>query len=161
MKLYELTENYNQLLSYLEDEEVEDSIVEDTLKSIEEPLQEKTENIIKLIRHLEGNELVLKKEIDRLAKKRQSNKRNIDSLKNYLTDSLDTLQDPRVKTPLFSVWVQNNPPSVEIIREEEVPAAYFEEQAPKLDRRKLLDDLRAGEEVTGAVLTQSRGVRFR
>ena len=131
------------------------------MKSIEEPLQEKTENIIKLIRHLEGNELVLKKEIDRLAKKRQSNKRNIDSLKNYLTDSLDTLQDPRVKTPLFSVWVQNNPPSVDVIHEGEIPAAYFEKQAPKLDRRKLLDDLRAGEEVTGAVLTQSRGVRFR
>ena len=46
MKLYELTENYNQLLNYLEDEEVEGSIIEDTLKSIEEPLQEKTENIV-------------------------------------------------------------------------------------------------------------------
>lgn len=145
----------------MEDPDYDAQVLLDTLESIEEPLQLKAENIVKLIQHFNNNDKVLKEEIDRLQNKRKANKNSADRLKEYLRDSLDTLDNPRVKTPLFSIWVQNNPPSLNIFAEDKIDPAYYIPQPPKLDRRHMIEDLKEGLEVEGAELTQSRGVRFR
>lgn len=161
MLLYELTNNYNKVIQLMEDSDYDPQILLDTLESIEEPLQKKSENIVKLIQQLNNNDKLIKEEIDRLQEKRRSNKNNAERLKDYLKESLEILEDPRIKTPLFSIWVQNNPPSLNIYDEKKIDPAYFVPQPPKLDRRHMMDDLKNGLKVEGAELTQSRGVRFR
>lgn len=161
MRLYDLTHNYSEVLNLLEEGGLEPSVLADTLDSIREPMQQKAENTVKVIQHLENNDLILKKEIDRLQEKRKANQKNVENLKHYLRDSLDMLPEPKVKTALFNIWVQNNPPSLVVHSEKYIPKDYFIEQAPQLDRRKLLNAIKGGDHVEGVELTQSRGVRIR
>ena len=66
----------------------------------------------------------------------------------------------RVEGKLIKVAIQNNPQSVRVENEEALKE-YFIEQAPKLDKKALLADLKNGVEVYGAELQQTRSIRIR
>ena len=161
MRLYDLTHNYSEVLNLLEEGGLEPSVLADTLDSIREPMQQKAENTVKVIQHLENNDLILKKEIDRLQEKRKANQKNVENLKHYLRDSLDMLPEPKVKTALFNIWVQNNPPSLVVNKEDNIPEVFYEPQAPKLNKKALKEALEEGHRIEGVEIKQSRGVRFR
>ncbi|SDI40422.1 siphovirus Gp157 family protein [Dolosicoccus paucivorans] len=161
MTLYDMSHDYQELLSMMEEGGVSPEVIADTLDSIREPMAIKAENIVKIIQHLNNNNEIIKKEIDRLRSKQQANAKRADDLKQYLRDSLDLLEDPRVKTPLFSVWVQNNPPRLVVNKEDNIPDDFYEPQAPKLNRQALKEAIEEGNEIEGVEIQQSRGVRFR
>ncbi|EPV6683415.1 siphovirus Gp157 family protein, partial [Listeria monocytogenes] len=52
MKLYELTQAYNQVLEMAE--ELDTETLQDTLDSIREPIEEKAENIIKMVKSIDA-----------------------------------------------------------------------------------------------------------
>jgi hypothetical protein len=70
------------------------------------------------------------------------------------------LDKRKIKTVLFSFAIQKNPPSVQA-DENLIPADYWIPQAPKLDRRALMEDLKAGASVPGAHLIQTESLRIR
>ena len=88
MNLYELSNAYQSVLAMQED--LDEDLFLDTLSSIEEPLNEKVENIAKFIRNLEAEKTMFKEESQRLAEKATSRENKIKSLKRYLQDSLET-----------------------------------------------------------------------
>lgn len=161
MNLYELTQNYLQLLNAMEERDLAPQLIADTLDSIKEPMKQKSENIVKMIQKFDNDVKIIDEEIKRLQALRSSTQHKADSLKHYLRDMLYMLPEPKVKTSLFSIWVQNNPQALDIESEEYIPKKYFVEQKPKLDKRKLLNDLKNGEEIQGVGIKQTRGVRFR
>jgi hypothetical protein len=67
----------------------------------------------------------------------------------------------KVKGELFTVAIQNNPQSVEVLDESKIPKDYFVEQPPKLKKHLLLASLKQGEEIAGVELKQSRSLRIR
>ncbi|HDU0469623.1 TPA: siphovirus Gp157 family protein, partial [Listeria monocytogenes] len=68
MKLYELTQAYNQVLEMAE--ELDTETLQDTLDSIREPIEEKAENIIKMVKSIEVEAEGLAKEVERLTKRK-------------------------------------------------------------------------------------------
>ena len=72
-----------------------------------------------------------------------------------------TMGKEKIKTDKFTIHIQNNPQSVDIKDESDIPYTYYVEQQPKLDKRALLDDLKNGVKVPGVEVKQTRGVRFR
>ena len=62
MKLYELAENYNELLALLDNDEATAEELADTLDAIEEDLNCKINSICKLMRNLEADENAFKEE---------------------------------------------------------------------------------------------------
>lgn len=70
MKLYELTQAYNQVLEMAEDLDTE--TLQDTLDSIREPIKEKAENIIKMVKSMDAEADGLAKEAERLTKRKKS-----------------------------------------------------------------------------------------
>jgi len=52
----------------------------------------------------------------------------------------------------FSASLRQGPVAVEIVAESHVPEDYWKPQPPKLDRQRLLADLKAGLDVSGAAL---------
>jgi len=66
-----------------------------------------------------------------------------------------------VKGTLFTISIQNNPPSVNIQDDATVPEKYYIPQPPKLDKRALIEDLKAGAQYEGIELVQTKGVRIR
>ena len=159
MKLYELTEAYERILEMAE--QLDDGTLKDTLDSINDAIEVKAENTAKVIRQLDASVEMLKTEINRLSERKQAIENNARNLKLYLQDSLEAVGKDKVKGELFTVAIQNNPQSVEVLDESIVPKDYFVEQPPKLKKHLLLASLKQGEEIAGVELKQTRSLRIR
>lgn len=159
MKLYELTQNYAQLLEMAE--EIESDALVDTLEALQDAIEDKAENIAKLIKNLEADAKIIKEEEQRLAERRRAIEAKVDKLKMYLQEQLETAGIEKVKRPTITVAIQANPPSVDVIDEKAIPSDFLIPQAPKVDKRSILERLKKGESVPGVALKQTKGVRIR
>jgi hypothetical protein len=56
--------------------------------------------------------------------------------------------------PDFTASLRQGAPTLEVVAEDKIPAAYWKPQPPKLDRLGLLAALKAGTAIDGAVLTR-------
>lgn len=157
MKLYELTDAYLNIAEAAE----ENDHLQDALKVLDDEIEIKAENIGKIILGNKSEINTLKNEIDRLKARIQSKKKANDRLQDYLRENMEYLNKPKIKTPLMTLWIQNNPPSVDVKSEDNIPKEFFEEQKPKLKKRELLDYLKAGHEIDGVEITQTKGFRLR
>ncbi|ADE87517.1 gp157-like protein [Deep-sea thermophilic phage D6E] len=159
MKLYELTENYAKLLEMAE--EMDTDAIVDTLEALQEAIEDKAENIAKLIRNLEADVKVIRDEEKRLAERRQVIENKVERLKSYLQEQLETAGLQKVKRPTITVSIQNNPPSVDVIDETLIPADFLIPQPAKVDKKSILERLKNGEAIPGVTLKQTKGVRIR
>lgn len=159
MKLYELTANYIQIQEMIEEQDSE--MLRDTLESIEGAIEEKAENIAKMIQSFNGDIEVLKAEEKRLADRRKSIENKIAGMKHYLHEQLEFAGLKKVKSATFTIGIQNNPPSVEIADESLVPEDYLVPQAPKVDKKSILQLLKEGHEFEWASLKQGQSLRIR
>ena len=160
MKLFELTEQYQKLLSMVDDE-CDIQAIQDTLEGIEGMIADKAESIAKLIKSIEADEQAIKAEEERLYARRKALENRRTSIKGYLESQLIAAGIDKVKGTAFTVSIQNNPPSVQIAEGAKVPGKYLIPQEAKVDKRALLDDLKAGAVYEGIEMIQTRGVRIR
>lgn len=159
--LYTLTAQYQALYEM----DLDDELFNDTLESLDEALEDKADGYAKVINQLKADELALAEEIKRLQEKKASVQKKQTQLKQSLENSMLLINRPKIKTTLFSFNIQKNPPSVEIdeskFMRSEFTQDYLVQQEPKIDRKKLITDLKAGREVAGAKLKQTEGLRIK
>lgn len=158
MKLYELNESFQQIQTLIE--EGQDGL-QDTLESIELAIEEKLENIGKVIKNLEAEANAFKEEEKRLADRRRPLENNIKHLKQYAENSMVVTGDKKIKAGLFTFAIQKNPPSVSVFNDVIVPKKYYVPVDPKLDKTKIKEDLKNGENIPGVELKQSESLRIR
>ena len=163
MKLYELTGQYLTLQEMVEDETVDSEVLRDTMKGLDGEIEEKADAYASIIFLLDGNIETLDKAIQRLEKKKKAMKNNQDFLKRNLEASMIAIGKKKFKTDKFSFGIQRNAPSLEIVDASKIPAEYFVKQEPKLDRKRLLADVKADPKkaVEYAGLKQTESLRIR
>ncbi|WP_404988199.1 siphovirus Gp157 family protein [Clostridium culturomicium] len=161
MKLYELTQNYMNLQELLEDPEIPVEVINAALGEVEEEIEEKAENIAKLIKSIDLDAAAIKEEETRLASKRKSLESRSKYLKEYLEGAMRAVDKPKIKGKLFSFNIQKNPPSIDVLDECLVPEEFFNIPAPVLDKKAVLARLKAGEEIPGVAIKQSESLRIR
>lgn len=83
-----------------------------------------------------------------------------ESLKGYALNAMQSHGITKIESPECTIRIQKNPPSVDDYDPALIPDEYWEPQPPKLKRKELLEDLKAGVIVQGAVLKQSEGIRI-
>ena len=161
-KLYELTEMYKNIQELISDEEVDAETLENALSQIEGDINSKAENIAKLVRAIDGDINTLKEEEKRLAARRKALENKQKGMKSYLELQLNAMNIDKIKTPLFTVALQKNPPSVNFINESLIPEDYIKtETITSISRKDVLEALKEGKEVPGAELKQTRSLRIR
>lgn len=106
--LYELTGQYAELLELLENPEIDEKTVLDTLESMDFLIEDKAENYAKIIKELEGNINTLDNELDRLKSKKTALQNNITRLKDNLYQSMKTTGKTKFKTELFNFNIAKN-----------------------------------------------------
>ena len=162
--LYELTDDYLTLLEMAEDPDIDEQALMDTMEGIEGALEIKAEGYAKIIRMLEGDAAACDAESKRLRNKKQAIERNIDRMKKALQYAMETTGKTKFKTPLFSFNIQKNTPSVVMDEQyiENIPDEYLIPQEPKIDKKKIKEDLKAGVNLEGlAHLEQTESLRIR
>lgn len=161
-KLYELAEMYKNIWDLVEDDEIDLETLETALSQVEDNLETKAENMAKLIKGIDGDINTLKEEENRLAKKRRALENKQKNIKEYLEMQLKVMEIDKVKTPLFTVALQKNPPSVNIIDEDLIPEQFKKTvTTTSVVKKDLLDALKNGEVIEGAEIKQGRSLRIR
>jgi len=158
MRLYELSTNYQQILSLIEDGQ---EGLEDTLESLTDAIEDKVENIGKLIKTIDAESAGLKAEEQRLADRRKSLENNTKRLKLYAEQSMQDAGMKKIKGPLFTFSIQKNPAALNIVDEKMIPKAFFTLPQPVLDKAAIKEELKLGHEIPGVELTQGESLRIK
>lgn len=161
MTLYELTEDYLNLLELAEDPDTDPQVFADTLEGIEGALEDKAEGYAKVIRTLEGDAAACDAESKRLRCKKQTIENNIKRMKAALQYAMEATGKTKFKTALFSFGIQKNPASVVIDHAGKVPANYWIPQPPELDKKAIKAYLKENDGVEWAHLEQTESLRIR
>lgn len=157
MNLYELSLAFQDVQNM----DLDPEVMKDTLDSIEDAIENKAENIAKLIRNLESDVSAYREEEERLKTKRQAAENKVKWLKTYLEDNMKLTGKTKFKSGMFNFSIQKNPASVNITDERILPEDYLIQQPPKVDKTLLKEALKNGVEVPGAELKQTEGLRIR
>lgn len=164
MRLYELTESYLAIEKMVNDEDLPMEQAIDSLNDIKEDIESKVSNITKLIRLIDDKraqifceEARLKGLYEDAKDRREAKQKRIDWLTNYVINSMSALDIKKLEYPEFDVSIRNNPASVVIDSEAEIPSDFKKvvtKESP--DKKAIKEALTSGEEVAGCKLVQTR-----
>lgn len=160
MKLYELTQNYLNLLDLLENPDVPEEMVQAALNEVEGNFEDKAENVVKLMKSIEGDIKAFKDEEARLSTRRKSLENKVKGLKEYLESNLKALGKKEIKGKIFTLRIQKNTPKLIIEDIESIPKEYLETYI-EANKNKIKDDLKNGIEISGVKLESSESLRIK
>lgn len=149
--LYELTGAAYKLRELMDEGELDADALKDAIENNNEEISLKLENCAKVIKDIESDIAGLKAEEARLTERRKSYENNVKALKSKMQEALLATGERKVKSPLFTFCVQANNPSVVIDEAyiENIPEQYLVTKEPEINKKKLLEDLKAGVDLDG------------
>lgn len=159
--LYEIAGDYARVLNFDLDSPEDGEAMVALLDEIQERFDTKADRLCMVMRNVESEAEAYKAEEARLSARRKALENKAARLKEYLADTMKKMDLADCKTPLFSLKFQKNPPAVEVLDERAVPSGFWSVPAPVLDRRAVLEALKAGEAVPGAAIVQRESLRIR
>ncbi|HCT0311584.1 TPA: siphovirus Gp157 family protein [Staphylococcus pseudintermedius] len=158
--LFNLTDAYQQVYDLIA-EQGDETVLIETLQSINDALEEKADGYVAVIKTLEADNVAIDEEIKRLRQRKTSNQNGISRLKESLQFSMESTGKEKFKTALNSYSIANNPPSLDVVKESLIPKEYWLSQAPKLNKKDLLKDIKNGADIKGVEVKQTRSLRVR
>ncbi len=164
MKLYEVSNCLRDLLCNLNDEggELTDAEIE-LIDSLQEERGRKIDGICAIITEWRAHIAVRKAEVDRLRAGIATLERNEKRLKEYLQANLEKTGEREYQSPLWKIWVQKNPVSLQPVDEDasKLPAEY-QRISIEADREKAREYFKAnGQPPAGFTANQSTSLRIR
>lgn len=144
--LYQLTDQYQDVLNMLYDGDTDPQIIFDTLESIDSEIEDKADNYAKIIKTMMADVEAIKAEEERLYARRTAIENRARALKDNLQANLEFIGKTKFKTTLFSFSVSKNggKQPLEITDNlDEIPGKFLIPQPPKPNTeaiRELLKD---------------------
>ncbi|MDR2456949.1 MAG: siphovirus Gp157 family protein, partial [Clostridiales Family XIII bacterium] len=114
MPLYEISERYLSFLKSLENGEIPDEALSDTLEAIDCEFDEKADSICCFIKNLNAEAEAIKKEIAALIERRTPKLKCAERLTEYLKNQMELIKKTKIETPRNKITVKKNPESVAI-----------------------------------------------
>ena len=156
MNLYEITA-LQQAAEQEEDAEIKQDLQE--LISIE--LEKKSNNIIYAIKNLEGNNIAIDAEIERLKAIKERNIKNVDSIKNHILNFMKTNNIDKIQTDLATFSFRKSK-STQIDNIELLPQEFVTvKQTFQPDKTAIKKAIEAGKEVTGASVIENVSLQIK
>lgn len=144
--LYEITGQIAWLNSLAEEGEVEPQVFADTFEALEGEFEDKAEQYGVVYRNCKTSAAAIKAEIDRLTARMNALDSNAERCKETLEQAMITTGKRKFKTKLFSFGIRKAPVSLGTVNEEKVPAEFWVQHEPTIDRRALLAAVKADPE---------------
>ena len=158
-KLYELSTGYKNVEYLLENGEDNEELAA-VLNSLDAEIEDKAENIAKILKNNEADIKAFKEEEKRLAERRKALENSNKRLKEYLEENMKLTGKTKFKKGTFSFNIAKNPASVEITNVDIISSDY-KVLTEILDKKAILQDLKDGKDVQGAILKQGESLRIR
>lgn len=155
--IYEL----DRELDFLESLDFDEETLNDTIEAKVE--DEGLERLLDNIQWANINDKAQVKACDEqirlLQEKKMSANNRVKRRNDFALKFLSRLKERKIRTDLFTVYVQKNPKSINY-DESKIPDRFFKE-VKQLDRDAIKESLKQGEEIEGVTVTQTEGIRFK
>ena len=158
MSLFELTNQYRELLQKVEDDpEMDPEVVKDTIDAIEESMGDKYDHIWTFIKSLEAEAKMRDEYVKQSQATSKSLKAKADRLKKYALQEMNAAGKKKIVTEHYTLSVRNSH-KVAITDESLVPKEYLVEQAPKVNKKEMTKAFKAGKEIPGAEYVENQSL---
>ena len=158
MNLYEINGQIAQLADMLSEGEIDETVYKDTVESLGAEIA--VEDVVKAIRNKSAEAEAYKAEAEKLTDKKRRAEAAADGLKKILLSYLTVTEQKKANAGLFTVS-RGVSKSCEITDESAIPAQYLIAQPPKIDKKAILADLKAGTDIAGATIKESEHVTIK
>lgn len=153
-----LLDERNQIAEQLEIAENPTELME----SLDKAVQVKAAGIAIYLERLDSMTTALDETIKKLQDRKKAFQNRKERLKEYTLNAMKQHGIEKIECPECTISVQKNPAYVEVFEEKLIPVEFWKHQAPKLDKRKILDNYReTGEIPQGVDIVIKEGVRIR
>lgn len=136
-------------------ETLDDETLRDTLEGISN-LPEMLEAIIRSSLEDDVMAVGLKARLDQMQVRLERYKARYERKREIAAWVMQTSGLAKLEVPDFSLYLRDGALRLAIVEEGAIPASYLVPQPAKIDRTKLMEELRRGNEVPGATLAAGR-----
>lgn len=166
MKLYEVANDYLALMQAIENDELPEEAIADTLEAIKGEVEIKADNIACLLKNIESDIKAIKDEETRLAERRKAKEKSYERIKLYLSDTLQKLGINKVETARNNIAFRKSE-SVEI--DEDTFFSWAQKNRddlltysdPKPNKTEIKRALKGGAEIVGASLVNKQNIQIK
>lgn len=106
--IYELTNDWQNVYQMIDNEDIPEDVIVDTLDAIEGDIECKADGYAMLMKNVQSDIDGLDNEIKRLQQRKKVMENNILRMKNNLYNTMKTIGKTKFKTELFSFNIQKN-----------------------------------------------------
>lgn len=158
MNLYELKQEY-QLAAYkLQDMDLDEQTLHDTLESMAGDLEVKATNTVMVARNMRTTAAAIKEAEASMSARRKAIEARADYLEKRVFDTMLETGITKIECPYFRLSIQNNPASVDVFDQLQIPQDYMREIPAKfeIDKALIKQAINDGFEVPGARLVHGQ-----
>jgi hypothetical protein len=164
MKLYEIKDLFVRFVDMVENGEIDEDAIADTLESIEGEFEDKADNIACLIKTFDAEAEAIKAEEKNLKERRERKERQAENLKNYISSTMLQLGKAKVETArnVLSFRKSNSL----LIEDEDAfmqkyPDHVYEKVTLSIPKKEITVLIKAGEEFDGAALIEKQNLQIK
>ncbi|MCY7487939.1 siphovirus Gp157 family protein [Paenibacillus alvei] len=153
MRLYDLTEQYRDLLEMAQDggEGVDYAAM---LEGMEGAISDKLDGYCKVIRTLEAEAEAVANESTRLAQRKTRLENEAKRMKDAIKVNMMRIGMDKHKSPMFTVSVTKPRERVEVLNIKAVPLEFKTKPEPTVNKKAVMDALKAGKKIRGVTIVQ-------
>jgi hypothetical protein len=158
--LYNLTNDFAAVVNHLEEMELDSEVLQDTLDSLQAPIEEKVENIVKYMKSLEALADAKKLEAKRLSDSASSDLKKVEWFKNYMADNLKKANITKLQAGIFSLGWRKGTEVVQIDETktptaDEAPHLYLYQEPKFIGKTDLKKLIKEGKEIPGVSIVRN------
>lgn len=162
--LFELTEEYVQLLEMAEDPDVDPEVLADTMEGLTGEIEDKADGYAYVIDSINADVDTIDKEIKRLQARKKTLTANVDSIKSSLYNAMLAIGKRKLKTAKHSFTIAKNGGKIPVVYDpvidiDKIPVEFIKVEWD-VDNDAVREYLESGEELDFARLGE-RGESLR
>ena len=161
--LYLLTQEFREVAEKLADSDLPDEVIADTLESMQFPIEEKSKAVAMVIRNMEASAKAIKDAADGMLLRAKAEENRAKNLKAYLQSAMVATGISKIESPYFVISIRNNPESVVIDADSQIPQDYMREIPARfeVDKQLVKQAIKDGYTVPGCHLTRTQSLQIK
>lgn len=161
--LYLLTAEYKDAAERLQDADLPEEVIRDTLEAMTGEIEAKAQNVAFVIRNMEASAKAIREAAAGMLDRAKAEEKRADSIKRYLLENMMATGISKIECPYFKLSVRDNPQSVVIDDAEAIPDDYLREVPASytLDKVMMKSAMQDGFVIPGAHLERGKRLEIK
>ncbi len=154
LTLYQLADEYRQLLDLAASEEADEESFGAALDAMQGEITTRAVSLAQVARNLESFEQQIEAAIEAMSKRANRSKQRAESIRTYIKEQMERAGISKLDSPFFALAIRKNPPRLIVAEDALIPRDYLRVIPERLEPNKpeIAKALKAGVDVDGCRL---------